>query len=499
MTAIQTGFERAIPAFITKEAKGLLIDGKWVQPSSGESAETYNPTTGKVLGRYALANANDVDLAVAAARRALEGPWSRFTPAQRQGVLLKLADLIEANYDELSMLDSLDMGVPIAFGPVYKPMVINTFRYAAGQAVAINGKTLSNSMPGDILSYTLREPVGVVGGIIPWNGPTFNATWKLAPTLASGSTLVLKCAEQASYAPMRLGDLCLEAGIPEGVINIITGLGSVAGQALAEHPGVDKVAFTGSTATGRKIVQASAVNFKRLTMELGGKSPNIVFADANMAEAIPGAAMAVFANSGQICSAGSRLFVERSIYDEFTKGVAQVANALKVGDSLDPSTQIGPLVSQQQLDRVSGYLEAGVNEGAEALAGGERMQENGLDGGYFVKPTIFTNVNGGMKIAREEIFGPVICAIPFDTVEEVAAMANDTDYGLGSGVWTKDLSRAHQLSRKLQAGSVWINCYQAMDPGVPFGGYKQSGYGLEAGPHHIEEYLKTKSVWIKTA
>jgi aldehyde dehydrogenase (NAD+) len=499
MNIATKGYSRTKPAFIGAEAKGLLIGGKWVQPLTGESAETFDPTTGEVLGRYALASAQDVDRAVASARRAFEGPWSKFTRADRQRVMLKLADLIEANYDELALLDSFDMGVPISFAPFIRPMVINTFRYMAGQAVAIHGKTLDNSLPDDILSFTLREPVGVVGGIIPWNGPIFNCTWKIAPALASGSTLVLKCAEQASYSPLRIGELCLEAGVPDGVINVITGLGSVAGQALAAHMDVDKVAFTGSTATGRKIVEASSGNFKRLTMELGGKSPNIVFADANLEEAIPGAAMAVFANSGQVCSAGTRLFVERKIYDEVTAGVAQFADTLKVGDSLDPSTQIGPLVSKQQLDRVTGYLSAGAAEGAEALAGGERASVDGLDNGYFVKPTIFKNVDNSMKTAREEIFGPVISAIPFDTVDEVAAMANDTQYGLGSGVWTRDLANAHQLARKIKAGSVWINCYQAMDPGVPFGGYKQSGYGLEGGPHHIEEYLKTKSVWIKTA
>lgn len=486
------------PSFIGADAKGLFIGGKWVSSETGESAETFNPTTGEVLGRYSLATASDVDRAVASSRKALEGPWGKFTPADRQRVLLKLADLIDANFDDLSLLDTWDMGVPIGMGPFLKPLVVNTFRYMAGQAVAIHGMTLDNSLPGDILSYTLREPVGVVGGIIPWNGPLFNCTWKIAPVLASGSTLVLKCAEQAYYSPLRIAELCIEAGVPEGVINVITGQGSVAGQALAEHRDVDKVAFTGSTTTGRRIIQASAGNFKRLTMELGGKSPNIVFADADMSQAVPGAAMAVFLNSGQVCSAGTRLFVQRSVYDEVVAGVAQVADAMKVGNSLDPNTQIGPLVSAQQLDRVMGYVNSGIEEGAEPAAGGARASGEGLDGGYYVKPTIFKNVRTDMKIAREEIFGPVISAIPFDTVEEVSAMANDTDYGLGSGVWTRDLNNAHQLSRRIKAGSVWINCYQAMDPGVPFGGYKHSGYGLESGPHHIQEYLRTKSVWIKT-
>ena len=496
MTAMQT---LSIPAFISGSAKGLLIDGKWVSASSGETRETYNPTTGKVLGEYALANAHDVDLAVAAARRALDGPWSRFTPADRHRVIMKLADLIERNYDELSLIDTYDMGVPISMSRMMMPLVVGQYRYMAGQTLAIRGDTLQNSLPGDIFSYTLKEPVGVVGGIIPWNGPVFNATWKLAPTLASGCTMVLKCAEQASYSPLRLGELCLEAGIPEGVINVITGLGSVAGAALAAHPDVDKVSFTGSTATGRKIVEASGVNFKKLTLELGGKSPNIVFSDADLEAAVPGAAMAVFVNSGQVCSAGTRLFVERKIYDEFIEKVAAFAKTLKVGSSLDPSTMIGPLVSEDQLKRVVGYLESGAKEGASAVAGGARLAEGELADGYFVPPTVFKNVRSDMKIAREEIFGPVISAIPFDTVDEVVKAANDTSYGLGSGVWTRDLSRAHQLSRKIKAGSVWINTYQAMDAAVPFGGYKMSGYGREAGPQHIEEYLQSKSVWIKTA
>ena len=498
MTVAAQNFGHTTPSFITAAPKGLLIDGKWVAASSGETRETFNPTTGKVLGHYSLANAHDVDVAVAAARSALEGPWGRFTPADRQRVILKLADLIDQNYDELSLIDTLDMGVPIAFSRMLRTLVTDTFRYAAARAVTISGQTLANSLPGDIISYTVKEPVGVVGGIIPWNGPVFNATWKLAPVLASGCTMVLKCAEQASYSPLRLGELCLEAGIPPGVINVITGLGSVAGAALAAHPGVDKVSFTGSTATGRRIVEASGVNFKRLTLELGGKSPNIVFADANLDEAVPGAAMGVFANSGQVCSAGTRLYVERSIYDEFTEKVAAFARMLKVGNSLDPTTQIGPLVSADQLKRVVGYLEAGASEGARAIAGGARTTDGALAEGYFVPPTVFNNVKADMRIAREEIFGPVISAIPFDDLDEVAQAANDTTYGLGSGVWTRDISRAHSLSRRIKAGTVWINCYQAMDPAVPFGGYKMSGYGREGGPQHIEEFLSTKSVWIKT-
>ncbi len=495
---IQQNITMPHPAFLDGRAKRLLIDGKWVEAQSGKTFDSYNPTTGRALDPLALAEAADVDLAVAAARRAFEGPWSKFKPAERQAVLLKLADLIEARYDELAMLDTLDMGCPFAIGQFVKSLVIGTFRFCAGQSVALQGETLPNSLPFDVFSYTLREPVGVVGGIIPWNGPVFNATWKIAPVLATGCTLVLKAAEQASYSPLLLAELCLEAGVPPGVVNVITGYGEVAGAALAAHPDVDKIAFTGSTETGQHIIRASAVNVKRLTLELGGKSPDIVFADANLAEAVPGAAMAVFANSGQVCSAGSRLFVERKVYDEFTNGVADFAKSLKVGDPIDPATQIGPLVSKGQLDRVTSYLAAGAEEGAKALSGGARLTEGALADGYFVPPTIFANVDGSMRIAREEIFGPVISAIPFDNIEEVVKKANDTTFGLGSGVWTRDITKAHTLAKRIRAGSVWINCYQMMDPAVPFGGYKMSGYGSESGKHHLDEYLNTKAVWIKT-
>lgn len=484
------------PAFLNGKPKKLLIDGKWVEAQSGQTFGSFNPSTGEALDPVALGAKADVDLAVAAARRAFEGPWSRFKPAERQRVILKLADLIEANFDELFLLDSIDMGAPIIMKPFIQRLVVDTFRFCAGMAVGIQGETLPNSVPGNILSYTLREPVGVVGGIVPWNGPVFNATWKIAPVLATGCTLVLKPAEQASLSPLRLGELCLEAGIPEGVINIVTGYGEDAGAALSAHFDVDKVAFTGSCETGQRIVQASTGNLKRLTLELGGKSPDIVFADADLDAAVPGAAMAVYGNSGQVCSAGSRLFVERKIYDEFTEKVAAFAKSLPVGNSLDPQTMIGPLVSQGQLERVSGYLEAGAQEGARAMAGGARLTEGDLANGYFVPPTLFADVSDDMKIAREEIFGPVISAIPFDDIEEVVKRANNTMFGLGSGVWTRDVRKAHKLAGLIRAGSVWVNCYQAMDPAVPFGGYKMSGYGLESGKHHIDEYLNTKSVWI---
>ena len=485
------------PTFLNGQTKKLLIDGKWVEALSGKSFESFNPSTGAQLDRLALAEKADVDLAVAAARRAFEGPWSRFTPIERQKVLLKLADLIEENYEELGALDSIDMGGPISSRQYMKDWLVNTYRFAAGQAVALQGSTMSNSLPGSIFSCTVREPVGVVGAIIPWNGPLANAAWKVAPVLATGCTMVLKCAEQASLSPLLLGQLCLDAGVPAGVVNVITGFGD-AGAALSAHPDVDKVAFTGSTATGQHIIRASAGNIKRLTLELGGKSPNIVFADADLDVAVPGAGMAGFMNSGQVCSAGTRLFVERKIYEEFTHRVADFARTLKVGDAMDPDTVLGPLVSKEQLDRVTGYLSTGAEEGATALSGGARLTEGSLADGYFVPPTIFSGVNHDMTIAREEIFGPVISAIPFDTIEEVTKLANDTEFGLGSGVWTRDVGKAHQMARAIRAGSVWVNCYQAMDVAVPFGGYKMSGYGSESGREQMDSYLTTKAVWINT-
>jgi aldehyde dehydrogenase (NAD+) len=339
----------------------------------------------------------------------------------------------------------------------------------------------------------------VVGAIIPWNGPLGASVWKIGPALATGCTVILKPAEEAPLTPLCLGELILEAGVPPGVVNIVPGYGETAGAALARHPGVDKVAFTGSHLTGQKIVEASAVNLKRVSLELGGKSPNIVFADTDLEAAVPGAGMAVFANSGQICSAGTRLFVERRVYDEFVGRVAEFGKGLRVGDGSDPQTQIGPLVSQQQLDRVTGYLGVGKQEGARALSGGDRLTEGALAKGYFVPPTVFADVHDNMRIAQEEIFGPVISAIPFEDIDEVIGRANATPFGLGSGVWTRDVSKAHRLAKAIRAGSVWVNCYQAMDPAMPFGGYKMSGYGRESGLQHLEEYLNVKAVWIKTA
>jgi len=494
MGSIQTHFKP--PAFLNGQPKLLLIDGQLVPAASGKTFKTYNPSTGQMLAEVAEAGAEDIHRAVAAARRAFEGPWSKFKPFDRQAVLLKLADLLDQHFEELSTLDTLDMGGPIARTSAGRRRGIALLRYYAGLATATHGHTIDNSVDGNVFSYTLKEPVGVVAAINPWNGPLGLAIWKIAPVLATGCTMVLKPAEQAPLSPLRLGELCLEAGIPPGVVNVVTGFGE-AGAALAAHPDVDKIAFTGSTEVGQHIVRASAGNMKRVSVELGGKSPNIVFADADLDEAVPGAAMAVFNNSGQICSAGTRLFVERSIHDEFVERVAAFAKTLRVGDPLDPQTQLGPLVSDSQLERVTGYLAAGKAEGARALAGGARITEGPLAEGYFVAPTIFAGVNDSMSIAREEIFGPVISAMPFDDVDEVIRRGNDTPYGLGSGVWTRDISNAQRVSRGLRTGTVWVNCYQTMDPAVPFGGYKMSGYGRESGAEHMEEYLQTKAVWLK--
>jgi aldehyde dehydrogenase (NAD+) len=484
---------------VSSEARKLLIDGKFVAALSGETFPSLNPSTGEVVARLALAGQGDVDAAVAAARRAFEGPWSRFKPSERQGVLLKLADLVEREFDDLAMLDTLEMGRPITSSRAMKSMVTRAIRYFAGAATAIHGETPSNSFPVEMFTYTVKEPVGVVGAIIPWNGPIFSAAWKTAPALATGCTVVLKPAEDASLSSLRFGELCLEAGIPPGVVNVITGYGATAGAALSAHPDVDKITFTGSCETGQRIVEASARTIKRVTLELGGKSPNIVFADADLDLAAPSSAMAIFNNSGQVCSAGSRIYVERKIHDEFVARLAEHGKALRIGSSLDADTQIGPLVSEKQLGRVCSYLELGPSEGARVVSGGARLTEAGYAKGYFVPPTVFAEVRDTMRIAREEIFGPVACVMPFDSFDEVIARANDTAFGLAAGVWTRDITKAHAAAKRLRAGSVWINYYQAMDPAMPFGGYKMSGYGREGGSEHIASYLNTKGVWIRTA
>jgi aldehyde dehydrogenase (NAD+) len=485
--------------FLDGKAKRMLIDGKWVEAISGKTFETVNPSTGEVLATVAEGEEEDINRAVHAARRAFNGPWSKFKPFERQNLLLKLADLVDQNFEELAALDTLDMGAPITRTLGSRLRAVGMLRYYAGQATAIHGETIENSLPGDYVSFTLKEPVGVVGAIIPWNGPLTATIWKIGPALATGCTVVLKPAEEAPLTPLRLAELCQEAGVPPGVVNVVPGFGETAGAALAAHPDVDKVAFTGSHVTGQKIIQASAGNLKRVSLELGGKSPDVVFADADLDAAVPGAGMAVFANSGQICSAGTRLFVEQKIYEEFTQRVAAFSKTLRVGNSSNPDTQVGPLVSPEQLDRVTGYLAIGRQEGARPLSGGAQLTDGDMAKGYFVPPTVFADVKDDMRIAQEEIFGPVISAIPFTDIDEVIERANKTSFGLGSGLWTRDVNKAHKLARGIRAGSVWINCYQAMDPAVPFGGYKMSGYGRESGKQHVEEYLNVKAVWIKTS
>ncbi|HSW15918.1 MAG TPA: aldehyde dehydrogenase family protein [Ramlibacter sp.] len=487
----------SLPSFIDGRPKLLFIDGRCVPAESGKLFDTINPATGERLAQVAEGGAADIDRAVAAARAAFEsGPWSRFKPFDRQQVMLKLADLVEKHYDELAMLDTLDMGGPIARTTLGRRRAIGLLRYYAGLATSMQGDTIPNSAPGDVFAYTLKEPVGVVGAINPWNGPIGLAIWKICPVLASGCTIVLKPAEQAPLSPLRLAELCMEAGIPPGVVNVVTGFAE-AGGALAAHPGVDKVAFTGSTEVGQKIVRAAAGNLKRMSMELGGKSPNIVFADADLDTAVPGAAMAVFQNSGQICSAGTRLYVQRPIYDEFVEKVAAYAKTLRVGDPLDPQTQLGPVVSAEQLERVTAYLTLGREQGARALAGGSRLETGVLAKGYFIEPTVFAGVRDDMRIAREEIFGPVLSALPFDDIDEVLRRANDTEYGLGSGVWSCDVTTIHRVAKGLRTGTVWANCYQVMDPAIPFGGYKMSGFGRESGVEHMHEYLQTKAVMLQ--
>jgi aldehyde dehydrogenase (NAD+) len=483
--------------YLENGPKGLIIDGKSVPALSGKTFATLNPATGQTLVQVADGDAADIDVAVASARRAFEeGPWSRFKPFDRQQVILALADLIDRNFDELALLDTLDMGAPLSRTTAGRRRAVALLRYYAGLATSMRGDTIPNSAPGDVFSYTLKEPVGVVGAINPWNAPLGLALWKIGPVLATGCTVVLKPAEQAPLTSLRLAELALEAGLPPGVFNVVTGLGA-AGAALAAHPGVDKVAFTGSTEVGKKIVRAAAGNLKRMSMELGGKSPNIVFADADLDKAVPGAAMAVFQNSGQICSAGTRLYVERPVYDEFVAKVAEFAAKLRVGDPLDPQTELGPIVSAEQLDRVTTYLELGKQQGARALTGGTRLSTSGLDRGYFVAPTVFADVKDEMRIAREEIFGPVLSTLPFDDIGDVVRRANDTPYGLGAGVWSRNVSTVHKVARSLRTGSVWANCYQVMDPAIPFGGYKQSGFGRESGVEHMNEYLQTKAITLK--
>src|SRR5271165_735042 len=481
--------------FVSRTHK-ILINGKWVEAASGKTFPTYNPATGEVLARVAEGDREDIDRAVKAARAAFEtGRWSQLTPSERGRAIWKLADLLEENLEEFAQLESLDNGKPLKIARVADiPLAVDLLRYMAGWATKIEGNTIPISVPyapgAKFLAYTLREPVGVVGQIIPWNFPLLMACWKLGPALATGCTVVLKPAEQTPLTALRLGELIQEAGIPDGVVNIVPGYGETAGAALSAHPDVDKVAFTGSTEVGKLILKAAAGNLKKVSLELGGKSPNIVLQDADVDTAIPGAASAIFFNHGQCCCAGSRLFVEHDIFDQVVDGVSQHASNIRVGPGMDPSSDMGPLVSEEQLNRVCGYLESGLSEGAKAVTGGSREG----DKGYFVKPTVLVNTNDKMKVVREEIFGPVVTVIPFRSVEEIAAQANNSNYGLAAGVWTRDIKKAHKIASMLRAGTVWINCYNVFDAALPFGGYKQSGWGREMVHEVLEQYTEGKAV-----
>jgi acyl-CoA reductase-like NAD-dependent aldehyde dehydrogenase len=473
----------------------MLIDGKQVSAESGKTFAVYNPATGSVIANVPEGDKADVDLAVAAARRAFdERRWTKISPSERGRILWRIADLIERDLEQLAELESIDNGKPYAVARVADlPLAVDMFRYMGGWATKLTGSTLPLSLPGEYLSYTVREPVGVVGQIIPWNFPLLMAAWKIAPALAAGCTIVLKAAEQTPLTALRLAELIVEAGVPNGVVNIITGFGETAGAALAAHPGVDKVAFTGSTEVGKLIVQAAAGNLKKVSLELGGKSPAIILPDADLDLAIAGAASAIFFNHGQCCCAGSRVFVEEKIYDQFVEQSTARAKKRTVGDPFDANTEQGPQVDETQMEKILSYIESGQSDGAKLNCGGGRVG----DRGYFVEPTIFSNVQDNMKIAQEEIFGPVMSIIRFKNLDEVIDRANRTTYGLAAGVWTKDISKALAIANNVRAGTVWVNCYNVLDTAAPFGGFKQSGIGRELGEYGMQQYTEVKTVTVQ--
>ena len=473
----------------------VFVGGQWRPPASGETYATINPATEEVSAQVAKGDERDIDLAVQAARRAFDqGPWPRMAAAERARVLWKLADLITANVDEMARLESINTGKTLFdSGKVELPFAAEVFRYYAGWTTKIHGETLN--LRDGAFTFTLRQPLGVVGAIVPWNFPFLLASWKIAPALAAGNTLVLKPASLTPLTALRFAELTQEAGLPEGVFNLVPGPGGKAGMALVRHPGVDKIAFTGSTDVGKGIMREAAGSLKRVSLELGGKSPNVVFADADMEAALRGAMTGIFYNKGEVCAAGSRLLVEQRVHDEFVGKLVERVKGLKVGDPMDKGTRMGPVVSAQQLQTVLGYVEAGRREGATLAAGGERVRVG--DGrGYFLQPTVFTGVSNTMRIAREEIFGPVLSVIPFKDADDAVAQGNETFYGLAAAVWTRDVGKALRMARSLRAGTVWVNAYNLYDAALPFGGYKESGFGRELGQAGLDLYTEVKSVWV---
>ncbi|MBO9669340.1 MAG: aldehyde dehydrogenase family protein [Sphingobium sp.] len=496
--AIDTSGLDALRADLAATPRQLFIDGAFQPAASGATFDIVDPATGKVFASAASGDVADIDLAVRAARRAFDsGRWPALPPAQRARLLTRLADLIEAHGDRIAMTETLDNGMPLMMAKFGAVMAASEqLRYNAGWATKITGETVTPSAPGEWHAFSLREPVGVVGAIVPWNFPFVMAVAKIAPALAAGCTVVLKPAEQTPLSTVMLAELIAEAGFPEGSINIVTGFGETAGAALVDHPLVDKVSFTGSTQVGKAIVRASTGNLKRVTLELGGKSPVVIFPDADLAKAIPSAAMGIFGNAGQVCAAGSRLFVHEAVHDEVIAGISGFAQSLKVGSGLAPDTQMGPLVSQEQMDRVLGYVESARLDGATIGTGGRALAS---EGGYFVQPTVLTGTAPEMKAVREEIFGPVLCAMKFGDgdIDSIAAAANTTDYGLSSAIWTRDISAALKLAKRIKAGTVRINGGAGgVDPALPLGGFKQSGWGRENGRSGIEAFTELKSVTV---
>ena len=494
MVSLSTPVKRFV-----SQARQALIDGRWQDAQSGETFEVFNPSNEAVIARVADCKRADVDLAVAAARKAFDqGPWPRMCPSARGKILWKIGDLILENLEELAQLESLNNGKPIAVARgADVPLAADLFHYMAGWATKIEGSTIPLSVAytpdAQYHAYTRKEPIGVVAQIIPWNFPLLMAAWKLGPVLTAGCTVVLKPAEETPLSALRLAQLCLDAGLPPGVLNVVTGFGETCGAPLAAHSQVDKVAFTGSTEVGKLIVQAAAGNLKKVTLELGGKSPVVVLDDADLDAVIPGAASAIFFNHGQCCCAGSRLMVHEKIFDKVVAGVADQAKSIKLGPGLDPNTQMGPLVSDEQFKRVTGYINSGIKEGAEIVTGGKKGSDNG---GYFVQPTLITKTKPEMKGVREEIFGPVVCAPPITDadLEDIARQANNTSYGLAASVWTRDISKANKLAKRIRAGTVWINCHNVFDASLPFGGYKESGWGREMGEFVLNNYTEVKAI-----